>query len=141
MEHASIKRLNLKKKNLHLIVSIFIIFPVALIYGFNPNGILTNILNFKIAAIDLANIFKAVMGLYVSVSVFWFIGLIKPQLWATATLVNILFMSGLAFGRLISLILDGIPSYIFLIGLCLEILLAIWGVFNLKKYSKPFKIT
>jgi hypothetical protein len=124
------------KKNLHLIISILIVFPVALIYGLNPNGILTNTFHFKIDDINLENIFKGVMGLYISVSIFWLIGIIKPQLWKTATLVNILFMGGLVFGRLISLILDGMPSYIFLIGLCLETFLAIWGIFNLKKYNQ-----
>jgi len=126
----------LKKKNLHLILSILIIFPVGLVYGLNPNNILTNTLNFKIDEINQANIFKALMGLYISVSVFWFIGIIKPSLWATATLINILFMGGLFFGRLTSLIIDGIPSTIFLTGLCLEALLAIWGIINLKRYNK-----
>jgi len=44
-------------------------------------------------------------------------------------------MAGLALGRIISILLDGIPSNIFLGGLTVEILLAIWGIINLKRYK------
>lgn len=128
---------NMKKKNLHLILSILIIIPVALIYGLNPGGILKTLFFFEVDSISLSNILKAVMGLYISIALFWLIGLIKPKLWATATLLNILFMGGLVFGRIISIILDGVPSYILLLGLGLEIFLAIWGIINLRIYNKP----
>jgi hypothetical protein len=75
------------------------------------------------------------MGLYIAMSVFWVIGIIKLRFWFAATLSNILFMAGLAFGRMVSIVLDGIPSTIFLIGLIVEIMLAAWGVINLKKYK------
>lgn len=53
-----------------------------------------------------------------------------------ATVTNVLFMSGLGFGRLISLALDGTPSLKFLIGMLLEFLLAAWGIYNLNLYKK-----
>lgn len=74
------------------------------------------------------------MGLYLGTSVIWIMGIIKPQFWTTATITNIVFMGGLSIGRLISLALDGVPNTCFLIGLVLEMMLAIWGIRNLKKY-------
>ena len=41
-------------------------------------------------------------------------------------------MGGLAFGRITSILLDGIPSIPFSIGTVLEILFMIWGIVNLK---------
>jgi hypothetical protein len=75
------------------------------------------------------------MGLYLGISSIWIIGISKPKFWTMATLTNIIFMGGLALGRLLSLVLDGLPSIYFVIGLILELTLAFWGVRNLKKYS------
>ncbi|MFT3934174.1 MAG: DUF4345 domain-containing protein [Chitinophagaceae bacterium] len=128
----------MKIKNLHLIVSILVIIPIALVYGFNPGGMLATMFYLKIDNVNLANILKAVMGLYLSVALFWLVAVFKPSLWVMATLVNILFMAGLAVGRIISLVADGIPSYPITIGLGGEIFLAAWGMINLRIYrSEP----
>ena len=100
-----------------------------------PNGILREILKLEFWTPDLANIFRALMGLYIAMSIFWIIGIIKSQFWRAATLSNVLFMLGLALGRIVSILLDGIPSYIFLLGLIIEVILGAWGVINLKKYK------
>ena len=91
--------------------------------------------DFKVEAINLANIFRAMMGLYLGISVIWIMGISKPKLWVTATITNITFMGGLALGRLVSLVLDGVPGIYFLIGFMVETVLAIWGLKNLKKYG------
>lgn len=75
------------------------------------------------------------MGLYLGMAVFWLIGIFKPSHWRIATMSNVLFMIGLALGRIISLITDGIPSIPFSIGLALELTLALWGIKNLNKYG------
>lgn len=122
-------------KNLHLIVSIHVIIPIALAYGLYPQMIQPLLFDFKVDSINLANIFRAIMGLYLSMSAIWILGIIKPQLWVTATIANITFMGGLALGRLVSMALDGVPGIYFLIGFVLESVLAIWGLKNLKKYG------
>ncbi len=91
--------------------------------------------DFKVDAINLANIFRAMMGLYLGMSVIWIMGIIRSKLWVTATITNIAFMGGLTLGRLVSMFLDGVPGIYFLIGFMLELLLAIWGLKNLKKYG------
>lgn len=125
----------MKKKNLHLLISICIIVPIAIVYGLMPNGILKEIYKPEFWAPGLANIFRAIMGLYIAMSIFWIIGISKPQFWVAATLSNVLFMLGLALGRIVSLVLDGAPSYIFLVGLIIEAILAGWGIINLKKHK------
>lgn len=97
--------------------------------------ILPLLFDFKVDAINLANIFRAMMGLYLGMSVIWIMGIIKSKLWVTATITNITFMGGLTLGRLVSLALDGVPGIYFLIGFVLESVLAIWGLKNLKKYG------
>lgn len=122
-------------KNLHLTVSILVIIPIALAYGVYPQRMLPWLFDFKVDNINLGNVFRGMMGLYLAMSVIWMMGIIKPRLWATATITNIAFMGGLALGRLVSLALDGIPGIYFLIGLALESVLALWGLSNLKKYK------
>jgi len=122
-------------KNLHLIISIIFIIPIALVYGLYPNMTLSQLFDIKVETINLTNIFRAMMGLYLGISTIWIIGILKPKFWMTATLTNIVFMGGLAVGRLLSLALDGLPSIYFLVGLLLELSFAFWGLKNLKKYG------
>jgi Domain of unknown function (DUF4345) len=136
----ALKNNNATIKNLHLIISIIFIVPIALIYGLYPNVILLKLFDIKIETINLANILRAMMGLYLGLSTIWIIGIINPKFWTTATLTNIAFMGGLAFGRLLSLALDGFPSIYFLAGLLLELFFAFWGVQNIKKYRNFISI-
>jgi len=75
------------------------------------------------------------MGLYLGMIVLWVIGIFKSPQWRTATISNVFFMSGLALGRTISFVIDGITSLYFSVGLILELTLALWGIINLNKYQ------
>jgi hypothetical protein len=120
-------------KNLHLIVSVTIIIPIALVYGLLPEKILPQLFDFAVTGTDLSNIFRAIMGLYLAMAIFWITGIVKPELWRAATLANIVFMLGLASGRIISTKLDGPPSGYFSGGLVVEVLLGVWGIMNLRR--------
>ena len=122
-------------KNLHLGISSFVIIIVGLIYGINPSKISPLFFDFKVESIDLNNIFRAIMGLYLGMAIYWIIGILKPSQWRNATLINIIFMGSLAFGRILSLMIDGI-SVPFSKGLILELCFMIWGIYNLKKEMK-----
>jgi hypothetical protein len=104
------------------------------VYGLIPTNLSAGIFQFKVDSVNLSGIFRALMGLYMAMCIFWFTGIIQPRFWHAATLSNILFMSGLAAGRIISIIVDGMPSSVFLLGLVAEILLMIWGLVNLRNY-------
>jgi thiol:disulfide interchange protein len=122
------------RKNLHLTISTIIITSIAFVYGLFPHDILPQFFDFKVESTDLKQVFRAMMGLYLGMVALWLIGIFKPSHWKTATIANVLFMIGLAFGRIISLVMDGIPSIAFSIGLALELILALWGIKNLNKY-------
>lgn len=123
-------------KNLHLIISVLIVVPIAFVYGFLPNFISQSLFDVEIATLDLANIFKAIMGFYLASASLWILGILNLKYWEIATFSNIIFMFGLSIGRMISLISDGIPSTIFLYGTLAEMILAIFGIYQLIKFRK-----
>ncbi len=118
-------------KNLHLIISTLIVVSVAIVYGFQPNMLF----DVSINSIDEANIFKAIMGLYLAFSLLWILGVFQISLWKTATVSNIIFMLGLAFGRIISVLLDGIPTTVFVFGTIGELVLGLFAYYQLKTKS------
>jgi len=118
-------------KNLHLFISILIVISAGCIYGFNPNLLFDVNLN----SIDEANILKAVMGFYLGFSSLWILGIIKPTFWRTATISNMIFMLGLAFGRIVSIFYDGMPSTIFVLGTIGELVLGWFAFIQLQKKS------
>jgi uncharacterized protein YacL len=127
------------RKNLHLTISAIIITIISLAYGLFPNRILPKLFDFNAESIDLKQVFRAMMGLYLGMVILWVIGIFKPHYWRIATVSNIFFMIGLAVGRVISFVVDGIPSIPFPIGLALELTLALWGIKNLTKYRAHLK--
>jgi len=132
---ALVKQTWLMAKNLHLIISVVVIMPVALAYGALPNIVLPELLNFSVTAIDLSNILRAMMGLYIAMAAVWVTGIFTPKYWLAATIANIVFMGGLAIGRIISMVVDGLPSFYLTGGLAIELALVAWGIRNLKKYA------
>ena len=95
-------------KNLHLLVSIWIVVPTAIIYG-SPS-ILPKQLDIQVNTVDLSNMLKAIMGLYLGMSFVWFLGIRNAKYWKIATQLNILFMLSLGVGRVLSMITDGLPT-------------------------------
>ncbi|PCJ98323.1 MAG: hypothetical protein COA50_02125 [Flavobacteriaceae bacterium] len=124
---------------LHLAISAAIVIVVGLIYGIYPSKIMPLVFDFKVESLELKNMLRAIMGLYLGLGIYWVIGIIKPAHWRTATLTNVIFMGGLAFGRTISTLFDGISEQ-FTTALVLEILLMIWGIQNLKKDKRSISI-
>jgi Domain of unknown function (DUF4345) len=122
-------------KTLHLKISVLLILIIGAAYGLWPNKILPKLFDFSADTTDLKNVFRATMGLYFGMVAIWMAGIIKEKYWVTATITNIAFMGGLAIGRLISLVADGLPAVYFSGGLIVEIILACWGIYNLRRYS------
>lgn len=118
---------------IHLVISVLIVVPVAFVYGFNPSSKF----NIFLETIDEQNFFKAVMGLYLSFSTLWTLGVFKTNYLKPALISNLIFMFGLGAGRLLSLAIDGTPTSAFVIGMIGELLLAFYGLWVLNsKYSK-----
>jgi Domain of unknown function (DUF4345) len=124
-------------RNLHLGITSLTIGFVGLSYGLCPEKVLPLIFNFKVESVDLTHVFRAMMGLYLGFASYWIIGIFRIEHWRGATLSCIIFMGGLALGRMVSILIDGIPSVVFLIGTLMEILFMLWGINNLRIRSKP----
>jgi hypothetical protein len=124
----------IKSKNLHLTISAILITAIALTYGLFPSNILPELFDFEVGSTDLKQVFRSMMGLYLGMVILWVTGIFKPLYWRTATISNIIFMLGLAMGRILSLVIDGVPSVSFSIGLAVELILGLWGIIQLKKY-------
>jgi hypothetical protein len=117
------------KKNISLIISVFIAVPIGIIYGSQPNLLF----DIQLQTIDEHNVFKAIMGLYLGFSLLWILGIFKNNVWQVAIISNFIFMLGLAFGRTISIISDGIPSMIFVLGILGEVILGLYSFIIWKK--------
>ncbi len=127
-------KINWILKNLHLIVSLSIVFPTAIIYG-SPS-ILPEHLDIQVNTIDLSNMLKAIMCLYLGISLVWIMGIWKTEYWKFATKLNILFMISLAIGRTLSMLIDGLPTAGYIFGIIAEFTLGFYSIYQLKKYSR-----
>lgn len=119
-------------KNISLIISILIVIPIGLIYGFQPHLLF----DIQLQTSDEHNVFKAIMGLYFGFSLLWILGILKNNLWQIAIVSNFVFMFGLAFGRITSLVLDGMPSTIFVLGTLGELVLGFYSFYWYKKKAQ-----
>ena len=113
---------------IHLIISVLIVVPVAFVYGFNPSSEFDIHLN----TIDEHNFFKAIMGLYLGFSTLWILGVFKASYLKLALITNIIFMLGIGFGRVLSWIIDGTPTFGYQFGTFAELFLGFYGVWAMK---------
>jgi len=92
-----------------LIIAIGLV-PIALSYGANPASVLPRLLKFDVEAPNEAQVFRALMCLYLATSAFWLLGALVPAWQRAALLWAVFFMLSLAAGRLISIAVDGMPT-------------------------------
>ena len=116
---------------IHLIISVCIVVPVSFFYGFNPNSQF----DIQLDTIDEHNFFKAIMGLYLGFSILWILGVFKANYLKMALVTNMIFMLGLGFGRLLSLILDGVPTFGYKFGTVAELFLGFYGLWVLLHHT------
>lgn len=72
-------------KRLHLLISVVIVVPTAIIYGFAPATFLPKHLDIQVTTTDLSNFMRAIMCLYIGVSIIWLLGIIKNKYWKVAS--------------------------------------------------------
>jgi hypothetical protein len=125
-----------KLKNIHLIISVAVVIPIAFVYGAGNGNVFFFLFDFTPSTTDMHNIFRAIMCLYLAMAGLWIFGIFNPRYWTIATISNMLFMLALALGRLISFVLDGTPSQILIFGFFGESVLALLAWLNLKKYKQ-----
>jgi len=111
--------------------------PIALGYGAKPSVSLDALFGITVDTINLTHIMRAVMGLYLGMVVFWLMGAFKPSMTGPALAGCAVFMLGLAAGRILSFILDGIPHWLLVVYAVLEIVLGVIAVMLYKEHGQP----
>ncbi len=106
---------------------------VAVGYGFAPHTAIGSLVDLPMDSVDQVHLLRAVMGLYLGLACFWLLGASRPTYARAAVMSVVFFMFGLAFGRIASMVFDGIPS-LFLVGATgVEIASGTWGLFILRE--------
>jgi hypothetical protein len=120
------------QKSLLIFVAIGLI-PIALGYGLLPEKSMSYLFNISVTETNLAHILRAVMGLYLALVIFWLIGAFNIQLRQAALYSLVVFMFGLAAGRILSLLIDGVPNWLLIVYLGLELLFGVLGLVLVRK--------
>ena len=111
--------------------------PIALGYGAKPATSLDALFDITVDTVNLTHIMRAVMGLYFGMVVIWVWGAYKMQMAAPALVSCAVFMLGLAAGRILSFVVDGIPHWLLVVYAVLEVVLGLIAVALYKGHSSP----
>jgi hypothetical protein len=120
----------------YLIFSAAGLFGVALSYGVAPAAVLPKVLDLTIEGTDLTHILRAIMGLYLGMIALWVLGAYQAKFTLAAVIAEVVFMIGLALGRVVSIFVDGVPSVLLIGYMVVEITMGLWGILVLKKLFK-----
>jgi hypothetical protein len=113
---------------LYLVTVAVVLVPVALSYGVDPAAILPKFMKITVEGTDQTHILRALMSLYLGMSVFCILAAFTPEWGRVAVIWAVFFMFSLVAGRVLSLIVDGMPSRVFLLHLAVEVLGGLWGL-------------
>jgi tetrahydromethanopterin S-methyltransferase subunit C len=102
--------------------------PIALGYGARPSDSLDALFGITVDTVNLTHIMRAIMGLYLAMVVVWIWGALDQQLTTPALVSCAVFMLGLAAGRILSFIVDGMPHWLLVVYAVLEILLGLVAI-------------
>jgi len=120
-------------RQIFLVIAALGLVPIALSYGLVPEKSLGYLFQMSVSDINTTHIFRAIMGLYLALAVFWITGAMRPGLRQAALYSLVVFMLGLAFGRLLSLVIDGSPNILLLLYLFLELGFGVAGIVLLRR--------
>lgn len=108
-----------------LLATAFALFPVSFTYGFLPEGTMNLLfgIDTTVEDVNLKNMLRALMGLYLAMVVLWMIGAFQVKYRKAALRTLVFFMFGVAAGRALSFLLDGIPAWPFVFFFFAEIVM------------------
>jgi hypothetical protein len=118
---------------LYLVTVAVVLVPVALSYGVDPAAILPKFMNISVEGTDQTHILRALMCLYLGMSAFCMIAAFTPEWRHVAVIWAVFFMFSLVAGRMLSLMIDGMPSRIFLLYLAVDVFAGVWGLLVLAR--------
>ena len=117
-----------------LLFAAFGLTPIALGYGAMPGTSLHWLFGFDAGSVNASHIFRALMGLYLALALFWVAGALNRGLQFAALWSLAVFMSGLAAGRVLSLALDGLPHPLLVIYLVLEVIMGVIALILIRRH-------
>ncbi len=117
----------------YLLFSAAGLFGVALSYGVAPAVVLPKVLDITVGATDATHLFRAYMGLYLGMIALLILGACQSKFTRAAVIAEVFFMFGLAGGRVLSIIVDGVPSVLLIGYAVVEVVLGLWGILILKQ--------
>ncbi|MGI9330102.1 MAG: DUF4345 domain-containing protein [Gammaproteobacteria bacterium] len=123
----------MNRESLFLLLAAAGLTPIALSYGVSPADSLPLLFGINADTVNSSHIFRAIMGLYLALVGFWILGarrlsLRLPALWSLTV-----FMLGLAAGRALSLVIDGMPHPLLVVYLLLEVGFGIAGAMLIRR--------
>jgi len=83
---------------------------------------------------------RAVMGVYFEIVVIWLWGAFSRSMAGPALAACAVFMLGLAAGRLLSFVLDGMPHWLLIVYAVLEIVLGVAAVLLYRSETKSSQV-
>jgi hypothetical protein len=122
-----------------LVAGAFLI-PVALTYGIDPAATLPKFINITAEGTDQTHIFRALACLYLGMSTFCIIAAFTPEWRRVAVIWAVFFAYSLAIGRILSIIIDGIPSPILLFYLAVELVVGTLGLLVLSRERRVGRV-
>ena len=117
----------IKKESFFLVFVAIGVFFASLGYGFLPSLTMPFLYEIEVTNTNLLNILRAISGLYIALVTFWILGAYNSNLQLPALWSLTIFMTGIALGRIVSILIDGLPSPIFIFYLFLEIIFGFIG--------------
>jgi len=109
-------------KKVLLVLSFATVCVIALLYGISPQWFFdTFLVTSQKPSIDQSHILRAVMMLYVALGMFWLYCAFSDRYRDVGIIVIAVFCGGLVAGRILSVIVDGIPSPILILYIFMEL--------------------
>jgi hypothetical protein len=123
------------KTRVFLLVCAIGLAPVALSYGVVPAVSLDALFGITVDSTNLANIMRAIMGLYFGMIVLWLWGAFSTRMAGPALVSCAVFMLGLAAGRTLSFVLDGMPHWLLVVYTVIEVVLGVIAIVLYRAHS------
>ncbi|MEN8692415.1 MAG: DUF4345 domain-containing protein [Desulfobacterales bacterium] len=116
-----------------LLICVIGLVPIALGYGLAPSVTLEALFDINVQGTNHTHIFRAVMGLYFGMVAIWALGAFRRTLTRPALISCAVFMLGLAFGRVLSFLVDGQPHWLLVVYALLEIFFGVVAILILRR--------
>ena len=116
-----------------------ILVPPALSYGIDPAAVLPKTMTIAVEGTDQTEMLRAVMGLYLSMTTFCAIAAFTAAWRHVAVIWAVFFLYSIAAGRILSLIVDGVPSRILLFYMAVELAAGTLGLLVLARERRKLE--